>query len=52
MELYAVLAYIFSHFALELVDDDQSRNGIQWADRIVARATSDLKIKVCKDLWA
>ncbi|OQE41255.1 hypothetical protein PENCOP_c005G06048 [Penicillium coprophilum] len=51
MELYAVLAYIFSHFALELADDGQSRNGIQWADRIVARATSDLNIKVLKDLW-
>ncbi|KAJ5950556.1 Cytochrome P450 E-class group I [Penicillium vulpinum] len=50
MELYAVLAYIFSHFELELADDE-SRNGIQWADRIVARATSDLKIKVSKDLW-
>lgn len=51
MELYAVLAFIFSHFELELVDKDQSQKGIQWADRIVARATSDLKIKVVNDRW-
>lgn len=51
MELYAVLAYIFSHFTLDLVKD-QSQKGIEWADRIVARATSNLKIKVVEDRWA
>jgi hypothetical protein len=51
MELYAVLAFIFSHFELQLVDNDQSQKGIQWADRIVARAKSSLKIKVTKDRW-
>jgi hypothetical protein len=51
MELYAVLAFIFSHFELEPVDKDQSQKGIQWADRIVARSTSSLRIKVVKDRW-
>ncbi|KAJ5715324.1 Cytochrome P450 E-class group I [Penicillium malachiteum] len=52
MELYAVLAYMFSHFSLELADKEHSQGGIQWADRIVARATSNLKIKVIEDRWA
>jgi len=51
MELYSVLAFMFSHFELELADKDQSQNGIKWADRIVARATASPQIRVVKNRW-
>jgi hypothetical protein len=49
MEMHIILAWLFSRFELKLADESQL--GISWADRVVARPASHLRIKVLQDRW-